>query len=237
MPPLRPKRLSLEEIKEESPLVCSTSGECTSEPPLTLSGPESNEISSENMWESEFYDSDEASTTTERSTTAETNISSETSSTSKTTTESTPLEIEIYTCEKEITREMVKNYWTTDEARDCPPTTTQAVFINQLQRFAVKQMNKVFDTRVKSLDQASELLNLTLTLMTKVCPAEAVSREYLQDANDAFTMIIKEDFFYGVEMLDTSVFESLKYSLNKCIGRAEFFNLSMKERDCSNMEV
>jgi len=140
-------------------------------------------------------------------------------------------------CITGITREDVKAYWSSDEARDCPKTITNAVFLNQLQRFSVLKMNKIFDTRIQSLQQISELLNLIFTLMTKTCPEEAVSKEFLTAVTDAFTMFVKEDFFYGVEDLEPLVFHRFTNALQLCINRATVFNISMEPRECSNVEV
>ena len=141
-------------------------------------------------------------------------------------------------CLKGFTREDVQNYWkSSKDLTQCPKSITNAVFLDQLKRFAVMKMDGVFSSRRKSLEQMSQLIQLIRDVMVGTCPGKAVAREFLDIAVAAFTMFIKEDFFYGVEELESVIFERFKFILNKCIKRAQAFTFSMKPLDCEHSEV
>jgi hypothetical protein len=142
------------------------------------------------------------------------------------------------TCRKGFNREDVKGYWKSSAAdTDCPRSMTNAVFLDQLKRFAILKMNALFNTRTKSLEQVGQLLGLMREVMGRTCPERAVSADFLDVALSAFTMFIKEDFFYGVEELENVVFERFKFILNKCAKRAQTFVFSMEEKECDHSEV
>ncbi|CAL8118651.1 unnamed protein product [Orchesella dallaii] len=139
-------------------------------------------------------------------------------------------------CE-EMTRDSVKEYWIAPESSACAKTINEAIFTRQLERFASKMLDDMFDTRLHSLEQMSQLLFHSRDIMKKTCDSQYVPPEVFDVAANAFKMFVSEDFLYGVEGVDWVSFERILKSLIKCSNRAKPFVFETEKLGCDVKKI
>lgn len=136
-----------------------------------------------------------------------------------------------------ITRETVKDYWLDPVENQCGKTITEAILKDQLRRYATTRLDKIFQSRLESLEQMKQMIIHSRDIMKKTCIDDYVPNEFFDVAAEAFLMIITEDFFYGVEGIDQNSFGRVITSLRKCWKRAKAFVFQSVPIACDHRQV
>lgn len=120
---------------------------------------------------------------------------------------------------------------------ECAKSLNEAILTDQLRRFATTRFDKLFESRLQSLDQMTQIVTHSRDIIKKTCSNDYVPAEFFDVATDAFLMFVKEDFFYGVEGVDQISFERVMNSLKKCWKRAKLFVYETKPLGCDLRQV
>lgn len=137
----------------------------------------------------------------------------------------------------DLSRASVKEFWEDPSNNECSKSLVEAVFVNQLQRVAAKRFENVFNSKLKSLEQMTEVVLLSRDIIKKTCGDEYVPEEFFDMATEAFVIFMREDFFYGLDAMDDRGFKRIQKSLTKCWKRATKFAFESKPLDCEVRKV
>ena len=136
-----------------------------------------------------------------------------------------------------IEREFVKRYWSTDHADGCSQVFTKVLLEDSLKRFATYKMHSLMKSRQNSLHQMEEIFKLHAELIKTTCSANALPHEFVDAMTWAFTWLIQDDFFYGVEEFEASLFERVVFALKTCIAHARTFRFLEVDGPCNSTIV
>ncbi|CAG7733524.1 unnamed protein product [Allacma fusca] len=213
------------------PTVGSTSGPETSTIGASITTPASKESSTTEVTTTEKTPTTTVLTTTQTTTITTPTTTEPTTVGTTTTTETPPC---ITPSREEIRRfhpEKCKN------KTGCSRTLTEVSLGDDLMRFTWHQMNKVLGTSQNSLKQLKELFEIHLKILMLTCPSKYLDPQFITAAMELFLEFINEDFFYGVEELEASLYERVLYSLKKCLGEAEPFEFVNASGPCNTTKI
>ncbi|CAG7720571.1 unnamed protein product, partial [Allacma fusca] len=135
-------------------------------------------------------------------------------------------------CKTGVSSEDIRDYW--NHPILCPRSITELVLTDQLKRFAIHKLNKQIRTRQLSLEQTEELVQIQQNLLKITCPAAAVPPEVITVLTEAFVLFLRDDFFYGVDETESSLYERIIFSLRTCLKRAKPFEFLGIMDECNS---